>query len=418
MRVALLTHPGRGDTEPFIALGLGLQERGHTVRLAARPDVSDVVAEHGLEFHPIGNPYQPFIAQAAEAGAMGSGHPLAKVRFGLKSRAYVAENLNEDALEAARGSDAVIYKWPWISGHTIAEKLGIPCIPVMLMPLVPTAEFPAFVLGRGINRGPLLNKLTWTLPWQAIWSGLRHEDNKLRRQLGLSSLPMRAPLVLRQAGMPVLCPWSPAVLAAPTDWPEYVHVTGYWFLDSPAEWQPPPGLVDFIDAGLKPVCIGFGSMVSGNRHELLTTILEALELSTQRAVLLSGWGDLGKESRLPDTVFCASSIPHSWLFPQMASVVHHGGVGTTGAAFRSGVPQVICPFVADQPSWGKLVHRLGTGPSPIPFADLEARGLANALTQAVTSPLIARRANEVSEQVAADDGIGRAIDLIGRALGG
>jgi sterol 3beta-glucosyltransferase len=417
MRIALLTHPGRGDTEPFIALALRLRQGGHTVKLTSRPDLADVVGEYGLDFLPIGNPYQPFIAGAADAGAMGSGHPLAKLRFGIKSRTYVSENLNEDALAAAEGSDAIIYKWPWISGHTIAEKLGIPCIPVMLMPLVPTAELPAFVLGRGIDRGPFINKLVWRLPWQVIWSGLRYEDGKLRRQLGLRSLPRRAPSILRQPGMPVLCPWSPAVLPAPRDWPEYLDVTGYWFLDPPTGWQPPTDLVGFIEAGPKPICIGFGSMVSADRHQLLKTILDALELSGQRAVLLSGWGQLGKQTSLPDTVFCAESIPHSWLFPQMAAVVHHGGAGTAGAGFRSGIPQVICPFVADQPSWAKLAHRLGVGPALVPFDELTARRLADALTEAVTNPQIAQRAQDVRARVGAEDGVGRAADLIHLALG-
>ncbi len=102
MRIALLTHPGRGDTEPFIALALRLRQGGHTVKLTSRPDLADVVAEYGLDFFPIGNPYQPFIAGAADAGAMGSGHPLAKLRFGIKNRTYVSKNLNHDALGAVR----------------------------------------------------------------------------------------------------------------------------------------------------------------------------------------------------------------------------------------------------------------------------------------------------------------------------
>ena len=31
--------------------------------------------------------------------------------------------------------------------------------------------------------------------------------------------------------------------------------------------------------------------------------------------------------------------PHEWLFPRVVCAVHHGGAGTTGAAFRAGVPQ-------------------------------------------------------------------------------
>ena len=34
-RIAILTYGTRGDVEPFIALGVGLQKEGHLVRLAA-----------------------------------------------------------------------------------------------------------------------------------------------------------------------------------------------------------------------------------------------------------------------------------------------------------------------------------------------------------------------------------------------
>ena len=47
-------------------------------------------------------------------------------------------------------------------------------------------------------------------------------------------------------------------------------------------------------------------------------------------------------------------IPHSWLFPRMAAVVHHGGVGTTAAGLAAGVPSIITPFFADQPFWGSV----------------------------------------------------------------
>jgi sterol 3beta-glucosyltransferase len=39
----------------------------------------------------------------------------------------------------------------------------------------------------------------------------------------------------------------------PLDWTEWIHVTGYWFLDHAdgpdrKAWTPPEGVVEFIDA--------------------------------------------------------------------------------------------------------------------------------------------------------------------------
>src|SRR5438046_907610 len=143
MRITLLTVPARGDTEPFVALAVRLMQVGHTVKLAARPDFAGLAAAYGIEFAPLGNPYQPFITGAAEASAIGSGHLLNQVRYGLKQRKYVTERLHEDAWQAAQGAEAIIYKYPWITPHTIAEKLGVPSASAMLLPLVPTQAFPS-----------------------------------------------------------------------------------------------------------------------------------------------------------------------------------------------------------------------------------------------------------------------------------
>lgn len=44
----------RGDVQPFIALGIGLVEAGHRVRLAAHANFRDFVTSFGLEFFPLG----------------------------------------------------------------------------------------------------------------------------------------------------------------------------------------------------------------------------------------------------------------------------------------------------------------------------------------------------------------------------
>src|SRR5713101_4282821 len=61
MRIALFTMGGRGDTQPFVALAVRLRQEGHRVTLAARPDFADLAADYGVEFAPLGHPYQPFI---------------------------------------------------------------------------------------------------------------------------------------------------------------------------------------------------------------------------------------------------------------------------------------------------------------------------------------------------------------------
>ncbi len=106
----------------------------------------------------MGHPYEPFITGAAEASAIGSGHLLNQLRYGMRQRRYVSDRLHEDAWRAVHGSEAIIYKSSWITGCSIAEKLGVPCVGAMLFPLTPTRAFPSFVLGGGADRGPLLTR--------------------------------------------------------------------------------------------------------------------------------------------------------------------------------------------------------------------------------------------------------------------
>lgn len=412
MRIVLITIGTQGDTEPFVALAVRLMRDGHGVTLAARPDFAGLAAGYGVDFAPLGRPYQPFITGAAEASALGSGHLLHKLRYGLKQRQYFSDRLSQDAWQAAQGAEAIIYKYSWITGYTIAEKLGVPCAAAMLFPLTPTTAFPSFLLGKGADRGPLVNQALWSMTGQVVWQLVHRDDTKLRRQLGLRPLPAWGPVARQEReAMPVYYAYSPAVLPRPANWPQRMHLTGYWFLDPPPRWQPPDGLTGFLQDGPPPVSIGFGSMASGNPQATLQLALQALALSGQRGVLLSGWAGIGKDHTLPPHVYAADSIPHGWLFPRMAAVVHHGGAGTTGAGLRSGVPAVITPLVADQPSWARAVHELGAGPAPIPFPALTAERLAAAIHQAVTDQHMRHRAAELGTQIRAEDGPGRTAEL-------
>lgn len=58
----------------------------------------------------------------------------------------------------------------------------------------------------------------------------------------------------------------------------------------------------------------------------------------------------------PDCIYPLDKVPHDWLFPQVAAVVHHGGAGTTAAGLRAGVPTIIKPFFGDQFFWAARVQ--------------------------------------------------------------
>jgi UDP:flavonoid glycosyltransferase YjiC (YdhE family) len=175
-------------------------------------------------------------------------------------------------------------------------------------------------------------------------------------------------------------------------------------------------LVDFLHAGQPPVYIGFGSMSHGDPQAATRLVLEALRLAGLRGILLTGWGGL-TQADVPASVYMADSIPHSWLFPQVAAVVHHGGAGTTAAGLRAGKPTICVPFISlDQNFWGWRVADLGVGLPPIPSKQLSAEKLAEALTTAVRDPAMNQRAAELGVNIRSEDGVAQAVDILASIL--
>lgn len=170
----------------------------------------------------------------------------------------------------------------------------------------------------------------------------------------------------------------------------------------------------FLEAGPAPVYVGFGSG-GGRGDERAQIVLEALARTGQRGLLARGWGGL-QATKLPDNVCMIDAAPHDWLFPRMAAVVHHGGAGTTGEGLRAGKPTVICPFMADQPFWGRLVYEQGVGPLPIPQRAFTAERLAAAISSAVHDTAMQQCAAALGARIRGEDGVGTATAIIEREV--
>jgi sterol 3beta-glucosyltransferase len=110
-------------------------------------------------------------------------------------------------------------------------------------------------------------------------------------------------------------------------------------------------------------------------------------------------------------------LPHDWLFPKMAAVVHHAGGGTTAAGLRAGVPAVTVPVLGDQPFWAARLAALGAGPPPIPRRKLSITALAAAIRDAVARPSYQKQAEALSRRLASEDGAAPVISMLAR-LGG
>lgn len=423
MRVLVVTVGSRGDVQPYVALGKGLQAAGHDVTLATCARFRTVVVDHGLAYGQLSDDILQLLDSAAGRAAM---EDTAGVFGSIKTTIRLARQaspinrgLLADVWAAAKQAkpDAIVYHPKALAGPHVAEKLGVPVVLALPVPVsVPTGDFPlvglpALPLGRGYNR----------LTYRLAGAGYRMYDgmvNAFRREaLGLARTSGAALTTRLPDGrpIPVLHGISEHVLPRPTDWPAHVHLTGYWFLDGADRWQPPAALVDFIEAGDPPVYVGFGSMAGRDPRRLTRVVGEALRLAGVRGIVATGWGGLEMVEQ-SDTIWHLTQAPHDWLFPRVSAVVHHGGAGTTAAALRAGKPSVICPFMLDQFVWGRRVFALGAGSAPIPQRKLTAQRLATAIREVTTNADVQGAAARLGRSLAAEDGVANAVARIDTIL--
>ncbi len=166
------------------------------------------------------------------------------------------------------------------------------------------------------------------------------------------------------------------------------------------------------NAATRPVAVGFGSMKSSDPEKLAALLREALAQVGRRAIWQSGWNDLRSVSHDSDRILVTGDLPHGWLLPRVAAVVHHGGAGTTGAALRAKVPSIIVPHAFDQRFWGRRVSALGCGPPPIDVECLSASGLASALRVALVDDRMRSALARIGDCLQAEDGPGRAAEQL------
>lgn len=424
MKVLIITLGTRGDVQPYIALGKGLKAAGHEVTLCACSSFESFITEHGLSYAYMNDEIIQMI-QSSTGGAIvedaDSLFGMFKVYLRLmKMVTPMQRKIMAESWRAAQecNPDLILFHVKGLGGPHFAEKLGVPSMLAFYLPIyTPTSEFPAAGLPNW-NLGAWYNRLTYWLIVKVTALACNKYIKPWRKEVGLPPLSSKADTVHTNAGerIPVIYGYSEHVTPRPAEWPDDVKVTGFWFLDRLDDWRPPDDLQAFLDAGEPPVYVGFGSIAGRKPKRTAQVVVEALQRANVRGIIASGWGGLDA-SQLPETIFKIEQAPHDWLFPRMAAVAHHGGVGTTSAGLRAGRPTVACPFFGDQPYWGSRVHALGVGPKPIPQKKLTPDNLAAAIREAATNPDLRKNAEALGEKIRAENGVKTAVEFIEEWMG-
>jgi len=418
MIVSVLAAGSRGDVQPPAALALALAARGHEAHLVAHSEFAGLVEGSAVVFDPLtGDIRAELDSPEARAFFAGGSNPLAFMRWLYAvARRYTAETtpLLRDYVAA---SDVIVGTGLMDGfGSVMGRHFNKPSVHAYMQPFLPTRDFPCAMMAPLPFAMPgWMNRLETHLYAETVWLSMRPLGKMMHRLLELPPPSLKSPArAALKAGEPFLMAYSQALLPRGSDWPANVDVTGYWFLDRPADWQAPPALAQFIESGPAPIYVGFGSMIMKDPAATLAAVLEAIRRNGCRAIISAGWGGM-RPTDIPDHVFSVDSVPHDWLFPRMAAVVHHGGAGTTGSALRAGVPQVVVPFINDQFFWARRLEEHGVAPRGVRHSKLTGEALGAAIRRALGDGAMRRRAAEIGARVRSENGAARAAAIIERS---
>jgi UDP:flavonoid glycosyltransferase YjiC (YdhE family) len=412
MKVNIFAAGSRGDVQPMVALGVGLSRAGHDVTVCAGDDFEDLVTRHGLGFVPAGVRIGDLIGSPLGVEWLGhsSGNPLRELSA-LRRFVRVSTQGYAGALVPLAGSADL-----WVSGvltvHTVDALVAVGGgrhVVAELAPMRATRLGAATLQPVLPTRSSLANVVAGQATLQAVASAFALPGDRVRAELGLPATGRRGFLdAIRRT--PGLLAASPLVVPPARDWRGNPRVTGYWFLDEKATGTAQPELAAYLEGGPRPVYVGFGSMSTREAESTSGIVAQAARTAGVRVVLHAGAA--GFESRDERWVRVVGDVPHEWLFTRVAGVVHHGGAGTTAAALRAGVPQAVVAHIGDQPYWGRRVHEIGVGARPIRRHALTVEWLVEVL-RGFARGTCSERAASVGEQIRREDGVERAVELLG-----
>jgi UDP:flavonoid glycosyltransferase YjiC (YdhE family) len=226
MRIVIMTSGTRGDIQPYIALGIGLQQAGAQVCLLTHNIFASMVQHYGLEFASLTGDWSEIMESDIGQNLLASGgnaFRLARVLMDINKQQQLL--FMKDAQQVLSGADLLLYSALCFAGLYVAEALHIPAIFVPLQPILPTRAFPS-PTGFSRSLGPVGNYLTHQFINRSLWQNTRSTLLPIRRMLGLETTATSGSIawILKQR-LPILLSYSPSVVPTPTDWPASVHTT-------------------------------------------------------------------------------------------------------------------------------------------------------------------------------------------------
>lgn len=379
MRVLIATYGSTGDMAPLVPIADALRAEGHDcVMCVPRP--------LGLHLRRLGQPRVTYGSGTHSATLRDRRLLTARLNGWASWRRlavdHIAPALGDDAASLAGlfdewQPDVVVSGTLAVAPRLVAQVRSVPHVGMSLYPELVRLEagqgrsfaraLPRAVaaVAPGVKGADRLRALAWG---STAMGAILHDPALAGREAAASG----APLIGFPSWDGFACP------------PARVERVGEWL----ASRRRPVVLLTFGSVA------GRGGTVDAVLGPLADVDVDVLALSS------------GREDE-SDRLLATGFVPLSSVAAGCAAIVHHGGIGTTYAALRAGLPAVVVPQAFDQPWNAKLVERAGAGRSTVPA------GVAAALRQVLDDPTMHDAAVRVGASlVPAAATVGHACELV------
>jgi rhamnosyltransferase subunit B len=420
-KVVVATVGSLGDLHPFIALSQAMRDRGLNVVLACAAEYQSKVAAAGIAFHPLRPGFDEMQRDLGMDRAQLTRGVIEHSRF-LFERLMLPyiRDAYEDMMRATVDADLVLTSSLAFGARLAAEKRGVPWIAVVLQPMMFLSSYDPPVIQKAEWLSALLRRLGPTPTRCAMWvlkkalNVLFRPLHALRADIGMAPDGQNPLFDGQFSSAGAIGLYSSLLGDVQPDFPQPTSIVGFASFDSEDGLTTVlhPALTEFLEAGTAPLVFTLGSLVVNSPGSFYRESLGAARILKKRAVLLAGDQAIGDLAGVGSAeVFVCAYAPHSLLFPRAAAIVHHGGIGTLAQALRSGRPQLIVPYFADQLDNAARVARLGAA-RILPPRRYSAASAGRELDRLLGDPGFLARAGEAADSVLAQDGASQAARIV------
>lgn len=410
MNIIITPVGSAGDVHPFVGLGLELQRRGHHVTLAVCGYFEDLVRRVGLEYVEFGTKDE-FLAATNHPDLWSPTRAFSHIFHtgiarGMRQQYELIEQL------ATPGDTVVIGSCLGFGARIAQEKLGVPLITVHIQPVVMWSAYESPVLPKMIVSNEIAPRWLRRLQY---WIGETFfidraacpQTNAFRRELGLP--PMKKTTRWWHSPQCVIGLFPAWYGPVQPDWPPNVHLTHFPLWDEREVTEIPREVDEFLAAGDPPIVFTPGSAMRFGTS-FFQAAVDACRQLKRRGILVSRFTE-HIPADLPDTIRHFDYVPFSVLLPQVAAIVHHGGIGTTAQGLAAGIPHLIMPMAHDQPDNAARLKRFGVGDWLLP-AKFHGPAVSAKLQPLLNSTDVHQACAQVASRFAGRNGIEEASDVI------